>query len=114
MNITMSDLRSVRACLPQRKAFGELFGKQARLTRANLVKAARAGLDMSWFACTWTIHLERQASYGKPLQYGLHDRFHELLDRRRHEEEMKVGFDAAWRDYDMLCALALADVLGLK
>ena len=48
MMITIRQLRQAGACQVDLRLAELVFGKQARLTRATLLKAAAAGIDLDW------------------------------------------------------------------
>ena len=48
MKITVKQLVELKACEGQVKIFKRLFGKSATVTKANCLKACKAGLDFDW------------------------------------------------------------------
>jgi len=48
MKITIEQLEKLNACEGQVKTFKKLFGKSATVTKANCLKACKAGLDFNW------------------------------------------------------------------
>lgn len=47
--VTGEHLRRMQACQSDRRRFKRLFGEKAFVTKANLLKAANAGLGVGWF-----------------------------------------------------------------
>ncbi len=85
--ITCEWLEEHEACEDHVEKFAATFGDRAELTRANAVRAVRAGLDIDWLATR-------------------------LLDapaRRAYEEATTL----AWRAYEEATTLALCDALHL-
>ena len=48
MKITIEQLKKLDACSEQVVKFKRLFGKSATVTKANCLKACKAGLDFNW------------------------------------------------------------------
>ena len=48
MKITVKQLQELDACEEQVKTFKELFGASATVTKANCLKACKAGLNFNW------------------------------------------------------------------
>jgi len=46
--ITLAQLQAKRACYGQINLFTKVFGTEVKVTKANAVKAAKAGFDIGW------------------------------------------------------------------
>ena len=53
--ITANLLRANDACIGQVALFVKTFGESATLTKANMAKALKAGLDVGWMVCLLSI-----------------------------------------------------------
>lgn len=69
--VTVKWLEKMKACNQQVQLFEELFPKGAAFTRANLIKAAKGGLDIRWFACREEVTTDAQ-----------YNKYHELFSNQ--------------------------------
>ena len=100
MNITKLLLTNREACSSEVRRFVEVFGTSGRLTRANLIKAAQADLDLDWLTIQYI---------GKLAKLAIESDVWNRLDKA-----VRVAVPARGLKRRIEYANALADHWGLK
>jgi hypothetical protein len=109
--ITVAWLEQRHACASDVALFRRFFGDRVRMTRANLVRAARDGLGVVWLSVVLGCRdgVVQDQRFWASLQEVA--RLFEIA-YGRPDEEFKRRCAQAYRDHRVLCATILADQLG--
>ena len=98
MRVTAESLQDLHACPDQVDLFRATFPRGTRVTRTALVKAAKAGLDVGWWA-------------GRALPASLRAEY------ERQRAPLRAEYDRQraplWAEYQRQRALVLAELLSL-
>ena len=101
--ITLAQLETMGACVPQRTLFKETFGSYAELTEENAIRAVDAGLRISWLASE-VLTRESYAEYERVRQQAYAE--YERVRQPAYAEYQRVR-QPAEAEYERTCALAL-------
>lgn len=124
--ITLRMLHLAYACSEQQKLFREAFPTGMEVTRANLIAAAAAGLDIDWGAeefLTVSAYQKYQAADDE-VDRVYHVAYSEASEAYEKAKKAGEDLDAAWQSkvaaceeadkvYNITVAPILADILRL-